>query len=147
MLGFRRRDRVETDPIAARLQALPRPLVPPELMRRARARVLMSVPAAPAPRSLAPRLALAVAAAALLTLGTTAALAAPDALPGDPLYGVKRAEEQAQLMLARTPAEVERVRAQQAAARAWEAQALKARQPAPTTPGHRVPDSPHGHRK
>ncbi len=152
ILGFHRRDRRESDAVAARLQGLPKEPVPPEVARRARVRVLAAVPTAPMRRSFAPRVALAAAVAALLALGTTATLAAPDALPGDPLYGVKRAEEQAKLMLARNPAEVEQLRAQQATARAWEAQALQARQRAgerapAATPGRRAPENSHAHRK
>ncbi len=131
---FRRRppDR-ELETLAARLQAIPRPPIQAGVVQRARVRVLSATHSGAPQRRLIPRLVLASALAALLaTGGAGAALAAPSALPGDPLYGLKRFEEHVQLALARTAGEAEAVRQQHKATRAKEAQALEARQRGPT---------------
>ncbi len=143
---FRRRppDR-ELETLAARLQAIPRPPIQAGVVQRARVRVLSATHSGAPQRRLIPRLVLASALAALLaTGGAGAALAAPSALPGDPLYGLKRFEEHVQLAL----------RQQHEATRAKEAQALEARQRgttgrdgAPESSASPPPGPPRPHRR
>lgn len=97
--------------LAAALAELPRPAVPRDAFRR---RLAEHLAAAPAPTSLQRRtspgslfarlrrsasVAAALAAAVVVFLGVGAGLASADALPGKPLYPVKRALEQAQLWI------------------------------------------------
>lgn len=118
----------ELEAVAVRLRALPVTPVDAALVARARHRVLAALPQPEARRAPLPRLALAGAIAATLVTGAAgAALAAPAALPGDPLYGLKRAEEQLQLFLATSPAQAETIRQQHAAIRLQEQKALEAR--------------------
>ncbi len=153
----RRAEDSELDALALRLQAMPRMAVSPEVVRRARARVLAATSAVPMRRPLVPRLVLVGAVASMLALGSVVAvLAAPSSLPGEPLYGLKRAEEQLQLLLTRNPTEAETIRLRHAATRAQESQALEARQrssgahrsgspgqPVASPPGEPAPSSNH----
>jgi len=153
----RRTEDSELDALALRLQTVPRTPVSPEVVRRARARVLAATSAAPMRRPLVPRFVLVAAVASMLALGSmVAALAAPSSLPGDPLYGLKRAEEQLQVLLARNSTEAETLRLRHAAIRAQESQALEARQrgggahhsgssgqPGASPPGEPTPSANH----
>jgi hypothetical protein len=148
MMLWRRRPDPELEQLAARLRATPLLPAPVPARLRVRARVLASVPALPAPRRRLPRAALALAAAGLLTLGgAVAAMAAPLALPGDPLYGLKRLEERIELAAAGTPERVETVRLRHATIRTDEARALEARGQAgagpASTPDHSSRPSTH----
>lgn len=148
MMLWRRRPDPELEQLAARLRATPSVAAPAPARLRVRARVLASVPLLPAPRRHLPRAALALAAAGLLTLGgAVAALAAPSALPGDPLYGLKRLEERIELAAAGTPERVETVRLRHETIRADEARAQQVRQQAgehtAPIPGPPSRPSPH----